>query len=243
MRKLLAKAYEKTYIYKGDDPFSSHNRIAKLVMQRDINSILDVGCNAGFIGKALYKRGWRGKIHGVDLFKEYQSIVGKNNYASFQQINLETQAKQIEGTFDAIIFGDVLEHLVDPTAILKQFLPLLKPNGVIIISIPNIANIYIRLNLLFGRFEYTEKGILDRDHKTFFTLKFARKMLKQAGLQEILHTITPIPLPLVWPIFYTGKPLFLFYYLFYRTSLFMKTLMGYQFVFVACQQAKTNKQQ
>ena len=68
-----------------------------------------------------------------------------------------------------MVFGDVLEHLRDPLAVLMEFTESLKDDGVVIISLPNIANIYVRLNLLIGRFDYQDRGILDRTHIRFFT--------------------------------------------------------------------------
>ena len=68
--------------------------------------------------------------------------------------------------FDFILFADVLEHLKDPKIVLQRSLPALKRTGEIIVSVPNIANIVIRLSLLTGRFDYCDRGILDRMRAT-----------------------------------------------------------------------------
>jgi len=57
----------------------------------------------------------------------------------------------------------------------------LRPAGAIIVSLPNIANLRVRLGLLFGRFDYTDSGILDRTHLRFFTLRSARELMREAG--------------------------------------------------------------
>ena len=64
---------------------------------------------------------------------------------------------------------DVLEHLKSPETILDQCHDVLAAGGLAVISLPNVANITVRLSLLFGRFRYTDRGILDRTHLRFFT--------------------------------------------------------------------------
>jgi len=95
-----------------------------------------------------------------------------------------------EEYFDVIIFGDVLEHLKDPLSVLKKLKKYLNKNGYIICSIPNIAHIYVRLNLLFGRWEYQDTGILDKTHLRFFTKKTAIKLIEDAEykIEELYYT-------------------------------------------------------
>jgi 2-polyprenyl-3-methyl-5-hydroxy-6-metoxy-1,4-benzoquinol methylase len=73
--------------------------------------------------------------------------------------------------FDAIILSDTLEHLYDPVSVVNFYKKLLKTNGVIIITVPNIANFYSRLSLLFGNFNYTETGVNDKTHIRYFNKK------------------------------------------------------------------------
>ena len=73
-------------------------------------------------------------------------------------------------TFDVIIFSHVLEHLTDPWSVLKKSTELLKKNGVIIIALPNINNAKDRFKILFGNFEYTEEGVMDKTHLRFLGL-------------------------------------------------------------------------
>jgi 2-polyprenyl-3-methyl-5-hydroxy-6-metoxy-1,4-benzoquinol methylase len=87
------------------------------------------------------------------------------------------------GTFDAIVFGDVLEHLADPACVLTLARRCLSPGGVIIVSVPNIAHWTVRLRLLFGRFEYRDGGIMDATHLRWFTRKTLLAMLAHAGLE------------------------------------------------------------
>ena len=76
----------------------------------------------------------------------------------------------------------------------------LPPGAPLMISVPNIANLYVRLNLLFGRFPYANRGLLDRTHRVFFTRSLLRRLLADAGFLIARETVSTIPLPLAFPL-------------------------------------------
>ncbi|MBV5337477.1 MAG: hypothetical protein J0653_05890, partial [Deltaproteobacteria bacterium] len=90
-------------------------------------------------------------------------------------------------------------------------------------------NLWARLNLLFGNFDYTDRGILDRTHLRFFTRKTLMSMIKNTGLEIVSVQVTPIPLELVSSFFVTppGK---IFHAAFAGLTSFLPTLLGYQFI-------------
>ncbi|PYT05283.1 MAG: glycosyltransferase/methyltransferase, partial [Acidobacteria bacterium] len=134
--------------------------------------------------------------------------------------------------YDAIIFGDVLEHLHNPGVVLEKLSRLLKPGGKILLSLPNIANIWIRISLLMGRFNYSRLGILDETHLRFFTLKTAKQLATDSGLDVISTGVTPIPLPLILPSTSQGRPLRFLHIINWGLTKLRKTLLGYQFILV-----------
>jgi SAM-dependent methyltransferase len=146
--------------------------------------------------------------------------------------NIEEMDPTRLGRYDAIIFGDVLEHLRNPRAVLEKLSGLLKPGGQILISVPNVANIWVRLNLLFGRFDYSRVGILDETHLRFFTLKTAKQLAVDSGLDVISTAVTPIPLPLILPFTSKGRPLSFLHLLNWGLTKLRKKLLGYQFILV-----------
>ena len=73
---------------------------------------------------------------------------------------------------------------------------MLAARGQAIVSIPNIANITTRLLLLAGRFDYTEKGLLDRTHLRFYTRTTARRLLEENGYEILREEMTNIPVEL-----------------------------------------------
>ena len=105
------------------------------------------------------------------------------------------------GTFDVILFVDVLEHLANPGAVLKMVRPGLTPNGRIIVSVPNVAHWSVRWQLLRGNFNYEEFGIMDATHLRWFTRYSLTKLFERTGY-EVVTTDSTLGLQLVC---YTSK--------------------------------------
>ncbi|MEL4304534.1 class I SAM-dependent methyltransferase [Methanococcoides sp. LMO-2] len=147
----------------------------------DAGNILDVGCNEGYIGSVFQKS--KNCFYGID-FDPQSLILAQKQYCKIILADLNTsdieKLSLDDNFFDVIIFGDILEHLMDPLDTLNRFKRYLKPDGKIIVSLPNIANFSIRFKLLFGSFDYTETGILDRTHLHFYTIKSAMKLVKDS---------------------------------------------------------------
>ena len=102
--------------------------------------------------------------------------------------------------FDVVVCADVLEHLPEPDAVLARIRRWMAPDGVLLVSLPNVANVAVRLALLAGRFEYAETGILDRTHLRFYTRRSARRLVENAGFRIRSARATPIPAELAIPL-------------------------------------------
>jgi len=85
--------------------------------------------------------------------------------------------------FDVVLALDVLEHLRSPAEALRRAATLLKPDGFMCVSIPNIAHYSVREQLLHGRFEYTDDGLLDRTHLRFFDWPAIVNLFREAGVE------------------------------------------------------------
>ena len=101
--------------------------------------------------------------------------------------------------FDYVLLLDVIEHLSSPEEFLKKLYSKmsLNPDCKLIISTPNVANIFIRLMLLFGNFNYGSRGILDRTHTRLFTKSTFVKIMEENNFKNITFRFIPIPIPLV----------------------------------------------
>jgi len=145
--------------------------------------VLDVGCSTGKLGEKL-KNEKGCQVFGVELNSRAAEIAKKRLddiiVANIEEIVELPFPKEF---FDVIVFADVLEHTKNPDRILQKFKRYLSDNGYILLSIPNIANWMIRLDLLFGRFEYKDAGILDKTHLRFFTLKSAKELVTKSDFK------------------------------------------------------------
>lgn len=150
--------------------------------------LLDVGCGGGMTGKALLEAGAEFVV-GVERFEEAARQASKYYSEVIVGDVEETDLPFPDGFFDSIIYGDVLEHLIDPWNLLKKHRRLLKSKGTIVISIPNIRHYRVIKKLVFkGEWRYTDEGILDKTHLRFFTLGTTVEMLESAGY-EVLKVV------------------------------------------------------
>jgi len=160
--------------------YSTQNTIISLIPNGS-KYILDVGCNSGYIGK--YANLKHSEFFGVD-FNAKALKMAADFYTDTFQVNLNFSLElPWNHKFDCIIFGDILEHLLEPARILQEFINTqLEKDGIVILSLPNVANYAVRMRLLLGNFDYTESGILDKTHLHFYTFKTAKLLIEKAGL-------------------------------------------------------------
>ena len=154
--------------------------------------VLDVGCGSGMHGAEL-TRILQHKVTGVDLSGPSIEKAKKRLAAASVADVTAPERYPFFGRerFDVILFSDMLEHLTDPLDVLNRHLALLAPGGHVVISIPNVAIWNVRLGLLFGKFNYTDTGTLDRTHLRFFTRRTLDGFVDQAGLRVVSKRITP----------------------------------------------------
>lgn len=147
--------------------------------------ILDVGCGEGGFGE-LIKQQREAEVWGIELVSKAAEKARTKLDRVFVG-NIETDQFDLpEGYFDCIVFNDVLEHLYYPWNVLIQVKKLLKNNGYVMASIPNIRYYGHMKNLVLkGDWEYENCGIMDRTHLRFFTVNSMRKMFEQCAYKEI----------------------------------------------------------
>lgn len=210
--------------------YSSHYWILKKLAQepRPLR-ILDVGCAAGYLGKVLRERG-----HYVAGIEADTAAARRASayYDVFHLADLETFAFPYRQEFDYILFADILEHLRDPAAVLRKAIPVLRDSGKLIVSVPNIANWVIRLSLLLGNFDSADRGILDKTHLHFFTLRTLQNLMAEVRCQVLDVTPTTVPIQLVFP-FTEASAFAPFHALHYGLTCSWKALFAYQFVVTA----------
>jgi O-antigen biosynthesis protein len=165
-----------------DARYYSHVRedLIRLI-PKGTKKVLEVGCGAGMTGKALKERGVE-EVVGVEL----QAEAGKNALEHYDNVIIgdveQVKLPYENGYFDCALYGDVLEHLIDPWQLLREHNGLIKEKGAIICSIPNIRYFKVTRRLVGrGKWEYEDDGVLDRTHLRFFTWDSIEQMLTDAG--------------------------------------------------------------
>lgn len=172
----MTEAIEKKYYNSIKKfPFGSQGTIRKLI--KDEAMVLDVGCASGYLGKGL-----SGTFFGIDAnVKALKKAAETYKQVALVDLNNLPKKQVFKEKFDVIVFADVLEHVLEPELVLAHFKGYLKKNGRIIVSLPNVALWRVRLNLLLGRFDYTDYGVLDRTHLHLYTYKSARELVERSG--------------------------------------------------------------
>jgi len=220
------------YLLKKDR-FSSHAQITSQLRQLARSQsapfiVLDVGCAAGFLNEFLPTPDFR--FIGVERDPELLAIA-RQRYDEVFQADLSQPLNLPLPTPQAVVLADILEHLPDPNAVLQDLLQrYVKPGTPIIISLPNVAHLYVRLSLLMGKFDYSDRGILDRTHLRFFTLKTARQLCIDSSIRIQSVSATPVPLPLVHPAFGEKQLLFPVHQFNAFLASTLKGLLAFQFI-------------
>jgi 2-polyprenyl-3-methyl-5-hydroxy-6-metoxy-1,4-benzoquinol methylase len=162
---------------------NSHTLMVDLV--GGTKRVLDVGCATGYLASALVERGCT--VSGI----EYDETAAEEARPHLERLVVgDVEALDFadafgDDRFDVIVFGDVLEHLRDPLAVLRSARRLLAAGGSVVASIPNIAHGSVRLALLAGRFDYQPLGLLDDTHIRFYTRASIENLFHQADLVPI----------------------------------------------------------
>lgn len=149
--------------------------------------VLDVGCSAGGLGRRLLAEGRASVVHGIEQHPEAvaaaAAVLDEVIDLDLENQDLAEVLRARASTYDVLVAADVLEHLRDPWGALRDLVSVLRPGGLVVASIPNVrvASVVVPL-LVQGRFEYRDRGVLDRTHLRFFTRSSARSLLEGAGL-------------------------------------------------------------
>lgn len=191
--------------------------------------LLDLGAAGGHLGRAVRDRCTF--LAGVELQRGSPGP-SRELYDEWRSADA-LAAGDWDTPFDVVVCGDVLEHTRRPQNLLDKTRGWLKDGGLLLTSIPNVANVSVRAALLFGRFRYAERGILDRTHLWFYTRATAVELLESRGFRVRAAEPTAMPYELAIPTLGRAPwkgPTRAFARISARA---WPTLFGYQFVFEA----------
>lgn len=150
------------------------------------NRILEIGCGSGATLSKLKELGRADVVVGIELDDNAARRCLGNIDGVIVGDAESMEMPFLHSTFDYIIFGDVLEHMITPRATLEKCLEYLSDDGFVVASIPNIRNLKVLLPLVvLGEFMYSKDGILDEGHLRFFTKKSIRRLFEQSGMRIV----------------------------------------------------------
>lgn len=169
------------YENKTSDYFTNIRKdLVSVIENRRGLKVLEVGAGFGETLFYLKQRGIASEAIGLDIFEDVEK---KDQYKSIDGFIVgnieELELPQFNEYFDVILLADVLEHLIEPALVLKKLKQYLKPQGEILVSMPNIRHYSAFVKIFIkGNFDYKESGLFDYTHRRFFCKKNIRELLE-----------------------------------------------------------------
>jgi GT2 family glycosyltransferase/tetratricopeptide (TPR) repeat protein/SAM-dependent methyltransferase len=154
--------------------------------------VVDVGCGAGRLGASIKAR-QACQVVGIEMNPAAAAAARTR-----LDLVVEGDAENLDwpfpsASFDVVICGDVLEHMRTPLAFLRRVRQWLRPQGLLVASIPNVRHHSVVRGLLEGDWTYEPAGLLDYTHLRFFTRREVEKLLFRAGFD--VPALIPVPGP------------------------------------------------
>lgn len=133
--------------------------------------VVDVGCMKGSLAKVHRAAHPDCEVYGIDIDADYAAAAAEHCNRALAG-DIETMdAALFDSLFpsDCWVFGDCLEHLRDPWAVLRRVRAKIDPQGCLLACIPNAQHWSVQWRLVTGLFQYEDQGLLDRTHVRWFT--------------------------------------------------------------------------
>ena len=159
------------------------NRAVVEAVGKSPGRILDLGCGTGSNGRALTQ--FATSSVGITWSPE-EAALASRVFDEVHTFDLEQGIPDVlQGPVDTIVASHVLEHLREPSTLLRALQRVMTPSSQLIVALPNLLNYRYRWELLRGRFEYQDNGVLDRTHYRFFTFESATRLLRESGFEVV----------------------------------------------------------
>ena len=228
---MSARPEHSALLYERRDDLQGSDSLSEIARRVGPGStVLDLGAATGALGRRLREAGCTvdGVEHDAQAAAQARPFYRRLLELDLDRADLREQFPH--AAYDVVVCADVLEHLRDPAGALATLRRALAREGQVVISMPNVAHLWMRLSLLAGRFEYAERGILDRTHLRFYTRRTLTALVRGAGLRIARLTSTPVPLYQLVPTRWHGRALAAVHALSAHTARALPRLLAYQFV-------------
>ena len=125
---------------KSIAPTSIHAKAISLIQNEPPGKVLDIPCGEGYASEKLNGLGFQ--VYAADIVEPSSKLC---NIVEFRQIDMNCPVSHQTDFFDYIYCIEGIEHIENPFHLISEFYRILKPNGKLIISTPNLLNVYRRL--------------------------------------------------------------------------------------------------
>lgn len=184
---------------KLSDPYSSHSLILRHLDLLPLEGarVLDLGFGSAAIASVLRERG--AILDGIDIDPRAVEAA-RPLFDHVYQADLNNFSQlPVEGPYDIVLAADILQYLSNPAELLSRLKPRLRKGGLLVVALPNFANLRTRLAVLFGHLPLHHRGILEERALHFYTLESMRLLLVRNGWILRGRDVTSVPLPLLIP--------------------------------------------
>jgi len=159
------------------------------LMPPDAQIVVEVGCGAGMLAEAYRRINTRVRYFGIEKHPAAARAASLSSrvdrVVTGDMETVEPAALDLSDTepsVDCLVLGDVLEHMVDPWSVLARLTRWVRDGGQVLACIPNVQHYSVLVNLLRGKWDYQDEGLLDRTHLRFFTLSGVQDLFARTGL-------------------------------------------------------------
>jgi SAM-dependent methyltransferase len=164
-----------------------HNPDLLGLMPSAARRVVEVGCSTGALAQAYRALNPNCDYVGIEIDPDYAAVAA-GVCSSVVALDIEqVDDATFAGLFpsDCWVFGDALEHLRDPWALLKRVRGGLAPDGCVVACIPNAQHWSLQAKLNRGVLRYEDAGLLDRTHLRFFTRITLQELFLSTGYQIV----------------------------------------------------------
>jgi SAM-dependent methyltransferase len=184
-------------LYRGKVYQNAGNPALLALVPADARRVLDVGCGAGDNARALKERGCG--VWGVTL-SEAEAGLARPHCEAVVVANAETSPLGLPPDyFDLLLLSHVVEHMVRPDVGLARLAAHLRPGGLALLAVPNMAHYRCRLRFLLGNWRREDGGPFDRTHYHFWSYHTFDELFRGAPLRLVSKTPGDPAVPL-WPL-------------------------------------------
>jgi SAM-dependent methyltransferase len=183
MRSVMEVNLDRGFV---SEPPKNFNHDLLRLIPINARGVVEVGCNNGALANAYKSINPSCLYTGIEI-DEKNSELAKVYCDSVLNLDIESVGgdffEAYSKTSNVWVFGDVLEHLRNPWAVLSKIRLALPEDGCVIVCLPNTQHWSVQAKLCVGDFRYDDSGLLDRTHLRFFTRATMFEMFEGAGLK------------------------------------------------------------